>query len=493
LKEAVGLLPPNPRAVRQFIRLVSLMRPQIERHNDDELIWPIILTAAVVKVRFPRLALGLLRSGKFWAKVASEWEGNEQQAREKVRGLIDKHISEVVKVFGGSVSAQERACIRDSLLALAPHVELWSGVGSETMAHQMRVAEEPRAVTMKEFGEFWNEFRRMPSAVCAKTWIERQSDKVVRSEKDVYRDLLAAAVRHRDAIFGQMSHALHATDLPDLRKEADELLGLFERLVLEMGHLDRTEKLLKPLDFELVGESILKRHDDSEVIEERRMRERERKFLRRLVTGWAPDLTPIVNLLDPDTGRLFIHLQRQRAQTLSRELWAMARDRLAIQMLDSLRSTGLVRQHFERRPDTRQAARVLLDADGPLWRGHRPEALRIFTEGKDNPGVQRNAFDLVYWFCSALRSRSNPGEAEYLKQLFAAADIREALWSAATAQPLASGKIVWIQDFPSRCGEMGARIVLPAWWETSLAESRVRTAPGTDEYPPAEGGTGEHA
>src|SRR5437870_1724172 len=51
LRDAVPLLPANPRAVRQFIRLLTLLRPQIERHYDRELHWPIILAANVIKIR----------------------------------------------------------------------------------------------------------------------------------------------------------------------------------------------------------------------------------------------------------------------------------------------------------------------------------------------------------------------------------------------------------------------------------------------------------
>lgn len=472
VKDAVGLLPANPRAVRQFIRLISLMRPQIERHNDDELIWPIILSAAVIKVRFPRLALGLLKSGKFWAEVASEWESDEQQAREKVRGVIDKHISNVLKTFTGTDQHPEKNLMQDALLALAPHVEAWTGVGFEVLAYQMHVAEEPRAVTMKEFGEFWMEFRSNHSAEFAKNWLEDHSKRVDRSERDVFRDLIRAAVKYRDSVFRRIGYAHQAVELAPLRHEAEDIVGLLEVLVLKLGHLDQSEKWLDPTDFNRICEAILERHDDSVSDADKGLREREGQFLRQIVTRWSPDILPIIKVLNPDTSRLYFHLQAERAKKLCRELSQIARDKYAIQLTGGLREADFITRLFRRSDDSRQAVRILLDVDGPLWKEHRKEALGVLAGSARSVGVQRSAYDLVYWFCSALRTKTDPWETDNLKKLFAEQEIRDALWSAATATPLAPKKVLWIQDFPTRCEAMGANVALPSWWDAALAQAK---------------------
>lgn len=414
LPKAVGLLPQNPRSVRQFIRLISLMRPQIDRHNEDELIWPIILAAAVVKVRFPRLALGLLRGGRFWAQIGAEVDPEGSEAQASVRKIIDDHISEVVGVFGGSVDSQEKGCIRDALLSLAPHVELWSGVGFETLAYQMHVAEEPRAVTMKEFVGFWEGFRSNPSADFAGRWIDAHCAMLSRTKKDVYRDLLAAAVTFRKAVFGRIAGAHRAAELESLGQETTRVLNLLEILMLELGRLDQTEKLFDPSDFELVCEEILKHHVDFATHGAGTSSECEAELLRRLVRLWAPDPLPLLRVLNPTTSRLYFLLQSARAKMLCRELSAIAREKYAARMVEKLRDTGFVSSLFRRNEDSREAARVLLDVDGPLWKVLRNEALGVFAESAGNFGVQRNAYDLVYWFCSALRTKTDPDETENL-------------------------------------------------------------------------------
>src|SRR5205085_12256774 len=87
LEEAVLLLPRNPRAVRQFVRLLALLRPQIERHLDRELHWAILLAANVAKIRFPQAAAELLADEAFWhAACESSFhnKGGQDDTREKV-------------------------------------------------------------------------------------------------------------------------------------------------------------------------------------------------------------------------------------------------------------------------------------------------------------------------------------------------------------------------------------------------------------------------
>ncbi len=69
LRDAICLLPRNPRAVRQFIRLLALLKPQVQRHNEEELRWNVILAANVLKIRQPRLAHVLLKDEAFWGKI----------------------------------------------------------------------------------------------------------------------------------------------------------------------------------------------------------------------------------------------------------------------------------------------------------------------------------------------------------------------------------------------------------------------------------------
>lgn len=100
VRQVIPLLPQNPRAIRQFIRLLSLFKHQIERHHEYELRWPVILAATVIKVRHPKLANALLSEPSFWQKIAvTEMMASHssESESEKVSEEVHRHIANCEK------------------------------------------------------------------------------------------------------------------------------------------------------------------------------------------------------------------------------------------------------------------------------------------------------------------------------------------------------------------------------------------------------------
>jgi hypothetical protein len=84
LGDAICLLPRNPRAVRQFVRLLRLLEPQIRRHRPDEIHWSILLAANVVKVRFPQIASEIFGNEKLWTPIyESKLEHDEEKKEQR--------------------------------------------------------------------------------------------------------------------------------------------------------------------------------------------------------------------------------------------------------------------------------------------------------------------------------------------------------------------------------------------------------------------------
>ena len=80
IRDAIPLLPTNPRTIRKFLRLLALLQPQIERHGEDELNWPVILAASVLKIRHPHIAHELLARRRFL-----EWHRNAMGGNTRAR------------------------------------------------------------------------------------------------------------------------------------------------------------------------------------------------------------------------------------------------------------------------------------------------------------------------------------------------------------------------------------------------------------------------
>jgi hypothetical protein len=86
----VPLLPQNPRAIRQFIRLLALLKSQVERYYPWELKWSVILAASVIKIRHPRLAPQLLGNREFWRGLSmTEAMAERSDEKKKIEDEID--------------------------------------------------------------------------------------------------------------------------------------------------------------------------------------------------------------------------------------------------------------------------------------------------------------------------------------------------------------------------------------------------------------------
>jgi len=100
IRDAVILLPPNPRAIRQFIRLLNLLGPQINRYYVHEICWPAIIAANVIKVRHPRIAPELLSKKGFWEKIStSSYNIFLSQKSEKIETIIEEHLKNVTMLL----------------------------------------------------------------------------------------------------------------------------------------------------------------------------------------------------------------------------------------------------------------------------------------------------------------------------------------------------------------------------------------------------------
>jgi hypothetical protein len=95
LEEVVSLFPPNPRAIRQFVRLLRLLTPQIERHRPDEIRWPILLAANVTKVRFPRIAPQILGNDKFWHLMYQSTAMPEDDRQDNRKKIVDEEVEKL--------------------------------------------------------------------------------------------------------------------------------------------------------------------------------------------------------------------------------------------------------------------------------------------------------------------------------------------------------------------------------------------------------------
>lgn len=487
IRDAVPLLPKNPRAVRQFIRLLTLLKPPIERHYDYELKWPVILTANILKIRHPCLAHELLNAPSFWSSIGViSLTSRDHDEGKNLDAAISEHIDKAYANLGlqaGEPVASEKKDLKNLLQSICSHVALFSGLDEQGVAYQVNVAESPAAVTWKEFDSFLAEWKSNQATDTAKSWIAAQAQRIERAEVDVYRELLNES-------FDRYAQALHKADnvfteaeKPTLITEAASLLALLNVLVFDLGRLDQPVKQIGDAELELLVDKWT-RFVGASLPVHTEFWPRNEAFILALFEKWSPDVMPLIRILGPYTGvrlRSFDH--NTAAAGLHKQLCDVALPKFARQLISSFREPDFIERLVHKEENTFEARCIMWDVKGPLWGALRNEFLQVLAEAPSNRSIQSNAYEFLHWFILRCEGHG-PGDPKAMQALLSEQAVFDALWNAATATLLAPRAVYQIRTLPGIVHKLGTSLKLPSWWiETTKTFITPAPAPPGPDAP----------
>jgi hypothetical protein len=469
LRNAIELLPPNPRSVRQFIRLLKLLGPQIERHDEDELRWPAILTANVIKILYPRIANALLNDIGFWGDTERLTILDPNDQKEKLTETVTKHVEAVEVSQNANLSASDKAQIVQALLPVCSNISVWFGNGAEVQSYQMNIAESPHAVTGKEFKEFSAAWGRESSAKAAKAWIASHADKVERQPIEVYRELFEHALEHYFQNLGRRDNVQLAVDRAAILEAAHVSIAMLECLVLELGQIETPEKLIRPQELETLFDAFA-RNLRSQSVANDEFCKRNEELLMQIITRWQGDVTPLVDAILPYAHWGSRRYDGPHAIALHQRLSAAILPRLTAQVIAGVRDAGYMHRIWTHEKGTSQIRGLILAHDGPLWKDARKDVLACLGEAGSNQVIQQNAYELLHWFDLMLNERTGTGDAENLKKLFQEKELLDSLLAAATAKTLSPIATIRLNRFVLSLQKLGNSVTIPSWWEEAIKQ-----------------------
>lgn len=461
LGQVIGLLPQNPRALRQCIRLLALLKQEIERHDPGELNWPVILVANVIKIRFPRSAPLLLEDKDFWHEVHGVNLLERSDPAVKLDALVEKQLGKVDDQK--TLSTDDRCLVKNLLLELSRRLDAWLGVDEEKMLYQLRVAEAPAAVTWKEFDAFLAETGAAPLRDVVDDWIGKHAHVVGCDYQSVYNELFDKLLGARQAELSREGNAVSVGDATPIMERALTLMSLLECLTFELGLLrDRASRLDVPR-FEKALDSMTSHFEWAPTPQLKTLRERERGYLRRWAEEWGGDLGPVLRLLAPFTPGF----DPPSVKAFREELSRLLAPKYAEQVIDRLRDPEFVENVI--RDGAHMARRFIFDVDGPLWAGSRDKVLTVLKEAGVNACVQGNAYEMLTTFGNLLVREKGFDEAQQAELILRDDQLREAIWAAATACQLSPRATVRLREAYDCMSSLGGHVELPGWWEPTLA------------------------
>jgi hypothetical protein len=337
------------------------------------------------------------------------------------------------------------------------------------LAYQIHIAEAPHAVTWKEYDEFADAWAKRRTAKGASAWMTRHAERIGRDEDEVYREVLDATVRSRERFLSRAADAALDSEMKPLLVDAEWRLTLLEQLVFDLG---RDAKGGMRIDEEMLKQivaALLHYLAWTGKKEYREIRSREKGFLRRLVTDWGGDVTPLMNVLQPFSDVPDM-LAEKPVVSFRKELRALVLPQFARQVLAGLGEKGFVERVMGRGEGTYAIGCLIFDVGGPLWKGLRADVLALLGRADKEPTIQLSAIKLLHWFDYKMRREATFSETESVVALLSSKRICRALWGAATIQPLNPRHVGQLQEFPGRIKGLGVTLPLPRWWRRALKE-----------------------
>lgn len=464
LLDAVAALPKNPRVLRQYIRLLALLRQQVERHHDFELVWPVILAANDLKIHHPQLAQEILGDEALLEEIVRTWvqlQGGEEKEGTLAK-LMQERLAQAEKRLQLELPETDRGVITGLLVSLFEKAIFWA-VNSEAIKYQLHIAEAPHAVTWKEFDALLAKYRREPSAETVTAWIAEHARTVDRTVDEIYRELVQASVQRRTGALEKVADTKVDSDMQSALDDASAAMSLLEHLVLSLGGLDRAEKCLSEREVRAVLGGMLAFIEWETFKHFREQRARARELLVSLFRSWSGNVDTLVNVLHDDGSRPDA-LTGRIERALRKELHEIVMPRFAEQTLARFNEEGFVGRIMRDDAAERFARALLLTEGGELWKGLRREASVMMACAAGEPVVHRNIVELLYRFDHMLRNQQGHPETKAVEVLLRNKRIAKALWTAVVARRLNPRMIGQLRELPVKLEEFGVKVKRPRWW-----------------------------
>jgi hypothetical protein len=411
-------LPRNPRAARQFARLLNTLKSEVQRHGPTELDWPTLLRVFLFRTSWPRLA-----------DIVFESE-------ESVQSLVYRHGIPLRNAAEESRRQEENAqrlaaaCERAGLEdddgrkradALLTSIEGSFRVGVSGLLYLARLVEDPTMTTWKEFHECLSLWRNDPGANTLRRWLMEHARERGADFQAVARDFYETCINFRRGEQSEAADTILETAVRSRLENANDALGVMTSIALDIGGFSGDSGFLTSAHFRKTVDMALAwvQFNGDDLHEP--VRAAEGAFLQRLVTEaeysaleWIEALSGIDwmggNPLAPARSRALIgEIKGPLMRKAFAEVEEIFRRPQGI-------GTILSGKKFE-------TLDVLLSSD--LWKSEfRTALLRLFRSG--DPDVQVN---LIAYLRNIASIRSGTTEAEALAH---DEELIRAMWAGAT-------------------------------------------------------------
>ncbi|MFP5231159.1 MAG: P-loop NTPase fold protein, partial [Acidobacteriota bacterium] len=419
------LLPPNPRKLKQLVRGLVTLQPQLRRYDEGDLNWVEIWLAEMIRQESYEFFVRLLDGGRITSLLGIGYRiRNSDRTKKDEDKNADVEIKKIIEEVG-EISEKKA----ERLMELVNATRELAGF---QMEHSFKFALRPEIITWKELNELIGLWKNKPIPETISAWIAEQSADGSISEADVETDLYGNLLNEKQDAATRAAEASTVKDNATHCREAQSLLKMTEQF-LNLPKMLTAERLGELHERSLYWIAFRKNPADRE------LREAERDLLLALVDRVSNDDAPAaLAAFKPWDPRAFPSVDEETSRR-KREL----RDKCVARLLPKVENAFpayLSRPESLRQLSTPEGAPsfryILFQPDRLPWSEIVRNAL-LETLGKAESDP--NAYDKANEFLQLLVGTRSPSSTVGLGSAVEIVKDREfvaALWKGATSRQI---------------------------------------------------------
>lgn len=233
LDEMANFLPHNPRRLKLFARMIAGMREEAERHDEEELDWPLLFLLSLLGTESHELANELVAritdtETQFnWLYFFND-DAHQQKMVEDLKEMVKHHA--VDSVQDGRMMFLCQALIGQC-----------RGKASEGIRYHARFALSPDCITWREFRTFFHQWKvsKMPETI--RRFVDERSI-ALRTPVDIIEvELVSTVISHHSDLLEKASNVTAQEVHLQLMEDALENLELLRQCLVPPCHVCRTD------------------------------------------------------------------------------------------------------------------------------------------------------------------------------------------------------------------------------------------------------------
>jgi len=476
VRDLIDLVPANPRRLKQYFRNVLRLRAVIERHDDDEMKWSILLLFELMRAISPLVASELFRSDSFLKLLALSTlvPGDEKDEHgQKVRKDLQAEVSAAYKLVGAEDRGQEE--FQGVIVAFGQRVGI---IGDEGLKYWSRLDDDPPIFTWREFRSLTGAWRDDRTTDTLRRLVDDHGKRRGVGFDAVLADLYRTAIQRRSELLERAADVNLADDQNLLLRAAGEMLVLIYQLSLDLPGFSG-KVVFGAEEFHLLYEHITHWAHFTNSDEYRHMRMRERDLLLQIAANAERFAVAELDRLQawmpghffgrPDAAQL----HREVVEALSGFVVADLRLRFSRENgIGSLwgRDRALTHKYF------------LFRLDSGFYTPDGLEFLR-HTAGRaaESKPIQENFLEFLRLLTHGMTNGLGVVEPGELRALARHKEIVGIAWKAATVrrlQPRTAGSLAEFRKLLATVAESDEHLALPQWWPSATEEETGAASEG---------------